>query len=91
MKEAVLDGSEAPETNTGATPPAAPEAAPKKKGTDWWGEIKGIFWLVLIVLGFHSFIAKPFYIPSESMMPGLMCLPRASISTARRCAVIRRG
>ena len=50
--------------------PAAPaKAAPKKEGTDWWGEIKGIFWLILAVLGFHSFIAKPFYIPSESMMP----------------------
>lgn len=40
--------------------------------TDWWGEAKGIFWLVLAVLGFHSLIAKPFYIPSESMMPTLL-------------------
>jgi signal peptidase I len=39
---------------------------------DWWGEVKGIFWLLLAVLGFHSFIAKPFYIPSESMMPNLL-------------------
>jgi signal peptidase I len=46
--------------------------APKKQGTDWWGEIKAIFWLVLAVLTFHSLIAKPFYIPSESMMPGLL-------------------
>ena len=29
--------------------------------TDWWGEVKGIFWLVVAVLGFHSLIAKPFY------------------------------
>jgi signal peptidase I len=29
-------------------------------------------WLVLAVLGFHSLVAKPFYIPSESMMPGLL-------------------
>ncbi|MBS0479082.1 MAG: signal peptidase I [Proteobacteria bacterium] len=36
-----------------------------------WREICGIFWLVLAVLAFHSFIAKPFYIPSESMLPGL--------------------
>jgi signal peptidase I len=43
-----------------------------KKGTDWWSEIKAIFWLVLAVLGIHSFIAKPFYIPSESMMPILL-------------------
>jgi signal peptidase I len=46
--------------------------APAKPKVDWWGEIKGIFWLILAVLGFHSFIAKPFYIPSESMMPGLL-------------------
>ncbi|MBC7987797.1 MAG: signal peptidase I [Sphingomonadaceae bacterium] len=47
-------------------------AAKEKKPTDWWGEIKGIFWLVLAVLAFHSLVAKPFYIPSESMMPGLI-------------------
>jgi signal peptidase I len=52
-----------------ATPAAEPAA---KKGTDWAAEAKGIFWLILAVLGFHSFIAKPFYIPSESMMPGLL-------------------
>ncbi len=40
--------------------------------TDWWGEARGIFWLVVAVLGFHSLIAKPFYIPSESMMPTLL-------------------
>lgn len=40
--------------------------------TDWWAEAKGIFWLVIAVLGFHSLVAKPFYIPSESMMPGLL-------------------
>lgn len=42
------------------------------RGTDWWGEARGVFWLVLAVLGFHSLIAKPFYIPSESMMPALL-------------------
>ena len=49
--------------------PAEPVA--KRRRTDWWGEAKGLFWLVLAVLGFHSFVAKPFYIPSESMLPGL--------------------
>lgn len=44
----------------------------KDKGTDWWAEFKSIALLLLAVLGFHSFIAKPFYIPSESMMPGLL-------------------
>jgi signal peptidase I len=52
----------------GTTPPAN-EA--RKPGTDWWAEAKGVFWLILAVLGFHSFVAKPFYIPSESMLTGL--------------------
>ncbi|MGK6319127.1 signal peptidase I [Sphingomonas sp. DT-204] len=46
--------------------------ATSKPKTDWWAEARGIVWLVLAVLGFHSLIAKPFYIPSESMMPGLL-------------------
>ncbi|RZM10867.1 MAG: S26 family signal peptidase, partial [Sphingomonas sp.] len=80
MKEAVLDGSEAPgpgTTGPGTTGPGTtgtetpPPVETKRRGTDWWGEVKGIFWLILVVLGFHSFIAKPFYIPSESMLPGL--------------------
>ncbi len=54
-----------------STEAAANTDAPEKK-TDWVGEAKSIFWLVLAVLGFHSFIAKPFYIPSESMLPGLL-------------------
>nr|MDQ4088670.1 signal peptidase I [Pseudomonadota bacterium] len=49
-------------------------------GTDWWGEIKAIFWLILAVLAFHSFIAKPFYIPSESMMPVLLKGDRLVVS-----------
>ncbi len=48
------------------------EIVPVKARTDWLGEMRGIFWLVLAVLGFHSFVAKPFYIPSESMVPGLL-------------------
>jgi signal peptidase I len=52
----------------------------KASGTDWWGEIKGIFWLVLAVLAFHSFVAKPFYIPSESMMPALLQGDRLVVS-----------
>ncbi|OYY92042.1 MAG: signal peptidase I [Sphingomonas sp. 28-66-16] len=48
------------------------QAPPARHGTDWLAEARGIFWLVLAVLGFHSLIAKPFYIPSESMLPGLL-------------------
>ncbi|MHA6720173.1 signal peptidase I [Sphingomonas sp. RS6] len=49
----------------------AMSAEPRRTGTDWWAELRGILWLVLAVLAFHSFIAKPFYIPSESMLPTL--------------------
>lgn len=60
---------------------AAPKPAEQhKKGTDWWGEAKAIFWLILAVLAFHSLIAKPFYIPSESMMPGLLKGDRLVVS-----------
>lgn len=52
---------------------------PKDK-IDWWAEAKGIFWLILAVLAFHSFIAKPFYIPSESMVPGLLVGDRLVVS-----------
>ena len=57
-----------------------PSAAKPAKGTDWWAEAKGVLWLVLAVLGFHSFIAKPFYIPSESMMPTLLVGDRLVVS-----------
>jgi signal peptidase I len=65
--------------NPNAAPDAPAEAA-KKPGTDWWAEIRGILWLVLAVLAFHSFVAKPFYIPSESMMPGLLKGDRLVVS-----------
>ena len=77
MKDAALDGNEFPEkplaqTTADTAPPAGiTQETTSRRGTDWWGEVKGIFWLILVVLGFHSFIAKPFYIPSESMLPGL--------------------
>jgi signal peptidase I len=51
-----------------------------KTGTDWWREIKGIVWIVVGVLLFHSLVAKPFYIPSESMMPGLLKGDRLVVS-----------
>jgi signal peptidase I len=55
-----------------AMAPIANSSSGETKGTDWWAETKAIFWLIMAVLGFHSFVAKPFYIPSESMMPGLL-------------------
>jgi signal peptidase I len=52
--------------------PATPAKKVDKPATDWWAEIKSFAWLVLAVLAVWSLIAKPFYIPSESMMPTLI-------------------
>ena len=61
---------------------AQPVSAPQKRSwaAGLWTEIKGMFWLLLAVLGFHSFIAKPFYIPSISMMPTLLVGDRLFVS-----------
>nr|WP_246449206.1 signal peptidase I [Sphingomonas sabuli] len=49
-------------------------------GSAVWREIRGLLWVLLAVLMFHSFIAKPFYIPSESMMPVLLKGDRLVVS-----------
>jgi signal peptidase I len=60
--------SEAP-----APPPAADAAAaPETRKGGWWREIRGLLFVLAGVFAFHSAVAKPFYIPSESMMPGLL-------------------
>ena len=61
------------------------EAAPAKPAdkadkVDWLGELRGLAWMLLAVLAFHSFIAKPFYIPSISMMPNLLVGDRLVVS-----------
>ncbi len=43
-----------------------------KKKINWLHEVWQLLLLGLAVLGFHSAIAKPFYIPSESMLPTLL-------------------
>ena len=60
--------------------PIAAEPAKKDHGSALWREIKGMGLVLLAVLGFHSFIAKPFYIPSESMMPALLKGDRLVVS-----------
>jgi signal peptidase I len=60
----------------------APTEPAKKEetGSALWREIKGLVWVLLAVLAFHSFVAKPFYIPSESMMPVLLKGDRLVVS-----------
>ncbi|HEX8381637.1 MAG TPA: signal peptidase I [Allosphingosinicella sp.] len=48
--------------------------------THWVREARNVAGLLLLVLGFHSLVAKPFYIPSESMMPGLQVGDRLLVS-----------
>ena len=63
-------------TDTALTAPPAPAGTK----TRWLAEIRNILGLALLVIGIHSLIAKPFYIPSESMMPGLLVGDRLVVS-----------
>jgi signal peptidase I len=60
--------------------PEAPQAEKQEEGSALWREIRGLLWVLVAVLAFHSFVAKPFYIPSESMMPGLLTGDRLVVS-----------
>jgi signal peptidase I len=62
-------------------PVTTPEdSPPAKTGIDWIAEIRGLALMLLAVLAFHSFVAKPFYIPSISMMPNLLVGDRLVVS-----------
>ena len=63
--------------------PAVTETKPTKtkdEKVDWIAEIRGLALMLLAVFAFHSFIAKPFYIPSESMLPNLLVGDRLVVS-----------
>ncbi len=50
------------------------------KSVNWVAEIRGLALMLLGVLAFHTLIAKPFYIPSASMVPNLMVGDRLIVS-----------
>ena len=66
------ESPEQPAAIPGAAVKQEEELSKESRGQAIWREIKGLAWVLLAVLAFHSFIAKPFYIPSESMMPSLL-------------------
>jgi signal peptidase I len=52
----------------------------KREKVNWFAELRGLALMLLAVLAFHTFIAKPFYIPSGSMMPNLLVGDRLVVS-----------
>ncbi|WP_296679106.1 signal peptidase I [Novosphingobium sp.] len=74
----MIDNPAPPETRSAEN--AGPEQPGGEQKVDWWAELRGLGWMLLAVLAFHSFIAKPFYIPSISMMPNLLVGDRLVVS-----------
>ncbi len=62
---------------TETSPPIDSQPAEK---VNWFAEIRGLAVMLLAVLVFHSLVAKPFYIPSTSMMPSLWVGDRLVVS-----------
>jgi signal peptidase I len=51
-----------------------------REPVDWLSEVKGLALMLGAVLAFHSLVAKPFYIPSQSMVPNLLVGDRLVVS-----------
>jgi signal peptidase I len=69
-------------SHTHRPPPPAlePISGQPSERVNWLHEAGGLVAMLLAVLAFHSLIAKPFYIPSGSMMPNLLVGDRLIVS-----------
>lgn len=60
--------------------PSAQQPGEDQHEVDWLAEFRGLALMLVAVLAFHSLIAKPFYIPSASMVPNLLVGDRLVVS-----------